>query len=215
MVADHDFVRGMLLSRDKSSADGRRFAENMMNKSLHEIIPVLQLAIIPVILISGVGLLLLTLTNRFGRVCERVRTLAFRLQRTRDGRNTRLQSQIFPLYQRARYLRAAVTLASVSVLLDTTLVIVLFGAALFEFEVAPIISAVFMVSMLALAGSTIAFLFDLNLSLVALRLDLDCSLQGGPSPAQHCGDALRSAQPGDMQVAVKGKENLDERRVGA
>jgi hypothetical protein len=36
-----------------------------------ELIPVLQVAIGPVILISGVGLLLLTLTNRFGRAVDR------------------------------------------------------------------------------------------------------------------------------------------------
>jgi hypothetical protein len=34
-------------------------------------IPVLQVAIGPVILISGVGLLLLTLTNRYGRTIDR------------------------------------------------------------------------------------------------------------------------------------------------
>ena len=36
-----------------------------------DIASILQLAICPVILISGVGLLLLTMTNRFGRVIDR------------------------------------------------------------------------------------------------------------------------------------------------
>ena len=39
--------------------------------ALDQLIPILQLAIGPVILISGVGLLLLTLTNRFGRLVDR------------------------------------------------------------------------------------------------------------------------------------------------
>ena len=43
-----------------------------VNNSLFvHLIPILQLAIAPVILISGVGLLLLTLTNRFGCVLDR------------------------------------------------------------------------------------------------------------------------------------------------
>ena len=42
----------------------------MPSTPLHELIPVLQVAIGPVILISGVGLLLLTLTNRFGRIID-------------------------------------------------------------------------------------------------------------------------------------------------
>src|SRR5579859_2639184 len=40
---------------------------------IHDLIPVLQVAIGPVILISGVGLLLLTLTNRLGRAVDRSR----------------------------------------------------------------------------------------------------------------------------------------------
>ena len=44
--------------------------------NLAEIIPVLQVSIGPVILISGVGLLLLTMTNRLGRAIDRARQLA-------------------------------------------------------------------------------------------------------------------------------------------
>lgn len=43
----------------------------MQSISLTELVPILQLAVGPVILISGVGLLLLTLTNRFGRMLDR------------------------------------------------------------------------------------------------------------------------------------------------
>jgi hypothetical protein len=39
----------------------------MPTTPLNEIVPVLQVAIGPVILISGVGLLLLTMTNRLSR----------------------------------------------------------------------------------------------------------------------------------------------------
>ena len=41
--------------------------------SLEQIIPELRDAIGPVILISGVGLLLLTMTNRLGRAIDRAR----------------------------------------------------------------------------------------------------------------------------------------------
>jgi hypothetical protein len=40
-----------------------------------ELIPVLQVAVGPVILVSGVGLLLLTMTNRLARVIDRSRLL--------------------------------------------------------------------------------------------------------------------------------------------
>ena len=42
-----------------------------MGISLSELVPILQIAIGPAILISGVGLLLLSMTNRLGRVIDR------------------------------------------------------------------------------------------------------------------------------------------------
>ena len=45
----------------------------MINPRLAELVPVLQVAIGPVILISRIGLLLLSMTNRYGRIVERSR----------------------------------------------------------------------------------------------------------------------------------------------
>ena len=69
------------------------------------LIPILQLAIAPVILISGVGLLLLTLTNRFGRVLDRARAL------NRDAElSAHVREQIEILRRRASILRTSVML---------------------------------------------------------------------------------------------------------
>jgi hypothetical protein len=143
-----------------------------MNKTLTEVIPVLQVAIIPVILVSGVSLLLLTITNRFGRVCDRARLLAGEIRKAPDHERQSVRSQIAALFRRGRYLRAAATFASVSMLGAAALVITLFGAAMFDLEIAAFISLIFVGSMGALAASIVAFLFDLNLSLLALGLDL-------------------------------------------
>ena len=48
----------------------------MTSLTLQQLIPVIQTAVGPVILISGVGLLLLSITNRFGRIVDRARLLA-------------------------------------------------------------------------------------------------------------------------------------------
>jgi Protein of unknown function (DUF2721) len=58
---------------------------------VHELIPVLQVAIGPVILISGVGLLLLTLTNRYGRTIDRSRLLVGELRECSEEDRHRLQ----------------------------------------------------------------------------------------------------------------------------
>ena len=43
---------------------------------LEQIVPALQLSIGPVIVISGAGLVLLSMTNRYARVIDRARSLA-------------------------------------------------------------------------------------------------------------------------------------------
>jgi hypothetical protein len=144
----------------------------MPSTSLHELIPVLQVAIGPVILISGVGLLLLTLTNRYGRTIDRSRHLVRELRECSEADRQRLEGQIEILYRRARLIRLSIFLAGVSVLLAAVLIIVLFLTALLKLEVGLFISVLFICGMASLIGSLVAFIRDINLSLVALKLEL-------------------------------------------
>jgi hypothetical protein len=136
-----------------------------------ELIPVLQVAIGPVILISGVGLLLLTLTNRYGRTIDRSRQLMGELRACAEE-DRRLDGQVAILYRRARLIRLSILLAGVSVLLASFLIIVLFLMALWKLEVDLLVSLLFILCMVALSGSLVAFIRDINLSLGALKLEL-------------------------------------------
>ncbi len=139
---------------------------------LNEIIPVLQVAIGPVILISGVGLLLLTMTNRLGRAIDRARQLARELPDRSDAERSRLVEQVATIYRRARLLRLTIALAGTSVLLAAVLIIVLFLSALLKRDYGLAISLIFIACMSSLIGSLVAFIYDIHLSLVALRLEL-------------------------------------------
>lgn len=139
----------------------------MNNTSLANLIPILQLAIGPVILISGVGLLLLTLTNRFGRLLDRARAL----NRETDP-SPEVRQQIEILHRRAGILRLSVILGSVTVLLVPVLILVLFVSTLFELEAGWLVVTIFCVSQATLLGSMVAFIRDMNLSLLAVRLEL-------------------------------------------
>ena len=133
--------------------------------TLHDLIPILQVAIGPVILVSGVGLLLLSMTNRFGRIIDRARQLH------RDPHENSL-AQLQILLRRARLLRAAITLGALSVLLAALLIIALFMGALFSFNTAHAVAALFITGMLCLIASLLFFIGDLNLSLTALKLEV-------------------------------------------
>jgi hypothetical protein len=142
----------------------------MSNTSLTQLIPILQLAIGPVILISGVGLLLLTLTNRFGRLLDRSRLL------NREKAPAELlegvQAQIEILHRRAEILRLSIILGATTVLLVAVLILVLFVAALFQLEAGWLIVALFSTSQISLIGSMLTFIRDMNLSLAAVKLEL-------------------------------------------
>ena len=140
--------------------------------TLHEIIPVLQVAIGPVILISGVGMLLLVMTNRFARTIDRARQLAAELRRGTETERAGLMDQVAIIYLRARVLRISITLAVVSVLLAAGLIIALFLAALLQSEHGRLVTWLFIACLLSLIGSLLTLLHDIHLSLAALRLEL-------------------------------------------
>lgn len=138
-----------------------------------ELIPVLQIAIGPVILISGVGLVLLSLTNRFGRAIDRSRQLGREMREAGTAERQQLALQVEVLYRRAQVIRLSIILATLSILLAAVLIIVLFVAALAKLEVGLAISLLFICCMSSLIGSLLAFIRDIQLSLHALKLELD------------------------------------------
>jgi Cu/Ag efflux pump CusA len=139
---------------------------------LEQIIPALQLSIGPVILISGAGLVLLSMTNRYARVIDRARILAETLRQNSQGNNQRIKAQIQIIAQRARKLRLAIAFVSTSLLLAAVLVISLFLIALLDLQAVAIIIALFVLSMCALSIGLIVFIQDVNHSMAALKIEL-------------------------------------------
>ena len=120
-----------------------------MLKTVKELIPVLQVAIGPVVLISGVGLLILSLTNRLGRVIDRGRSLVREMPEIPErNRHTTVQ-QLHILARRARLLQRAIVFATVCVLCAAVLVMGAMGSLIL---------------------SLIAFLQELDQSLIAFGL---------------------------------------------
>lgn len=152
---------------------------------LSDFIRVVELAVSPAILVSGIGLLLLSMTNRFGRVIDRARFLLPNLGADGGDRAERIAAQMRILVRRARALRTAITLAVVSLLASVLLVAGLFVAAAFGSEGSIVgggLVACFVTSMVGLIGALGLFLYELNLSLQALWLELPAGCRGHPPP---------------------------------
>jgi hypothetical protein len=139
---------------------------------LQEILPVLQFAIGPVIVISGVGLILLSMTNRYGRVIDRSRYLADARRVGDSDAVQRCEKQLMVLLKRGRLLRMCIILASTSLLLASLLIIALFVTALLHIQDATLVVALFIACMGALVASLSVFIYDINVSLKAVKLEV-------------------------------------------
>jgi len=138
-------------------------------KSVAELVPVIETSVGPVILISGVGLLLLSMTNRLGRIVDTSRLLARDLREGTPDAKVRADAQLRILGRRANYVRRAIAFATLSVLFAAILVIVLFLGALLGVDDPLLVAGLFILCMASLIASLIGFLRDINIALAALR----------------------------------------------
>jgi hypothetical protein len=152
----------------------------MSSITVAELIPVLQTAIGPMILVSGVGLLLLAMTNRLGRIIDRSRILAAKMDDPAIESQKLFAAQLAVLWRRARLIRLAITLASMSALMAALLIILIFITALLCLNCAWLIGTLFVFCMTFLIASLAVFIKDINLTLVALKMELKSDLGGVP-----------------------------------
>lgn len=145
----------------------------------------LQTSISPIALISGVGLLLLSMTNRLSRVIDRSRSLSADLRTSIDEASAaRERAQLAVLARRARLLWTSIASVMVTVLCACTMVLLLTAMAFLQINLRGAVVSLFFVALLALLVSAIVFFADVLLSLRALRTELsDVWSPRPPSPA--------------------------------
>src|SRR5688572_431783 len=108
---------------------------------------ILQLSITPVALISGVGLLLLSMTNRLGRIIDRSRVLAGEP----PGEDHLAEMRI--LLRRARTMLYAIALIATSIFLTALMVASLFAMHFLVADLGTLILLLFGGCLLCLVGS--------------------------------------------------------------
>ncbi|MGA2267742.1 MAG: DUF2721 domain-containing protein [Bryobacteraceae bacterium] len=145
-----------------------------MGPPVAQLIRILSASIAPVIVISGVGLLLLSMTNRYSRVIDRARELIDDLNATgEETRRKQLVEQIRIIYRRARILRLAIILSSASILFVAVTVLSLFAGQVLGVKTDYVSAPCFGLCLLALLGSLYFFIRDVSISLTALELEIE------------------------------------------
>jgi len=136
------------------------------------LLPIIQLSITPVILLSGMGAMMIALTNRMARIVDRTRSLAGQVRQAAGDDRHHLETQLDVMWRRAKLMRLSVTFAGTSMLVSCLLVVAIFAGALLHRELGGSILGLFALSLVMIIASLIAFLRDLFVSLVALRVEV-------------------------------------------
>lgn len=144
-------------------------------ESLSSLLPIIQVAISPVILISGMGALMIVLTNRMGRIVDRTRELAEEMPGSSGDARTHLEDQLEIMWSRSLLIRRAVTMLGFSMLLSCLLIVALFCGALLEWRMREVVLVLFGASVILLIASLVEFLRDIFVALDALRRQIDRS----------------------------------------
>jgi len=129
----------------------------------------MQLALGPVFLLNGVGVLLAMLTARLARIVDRARVLEERLPNAGEAESADIHKTFKVTSRRARLVNRAITLATVAALLVASIVALLFTTGFVTFPTGPVIAVLFVICMLALVGSLWCFLVEVRVSTHALR----------------------------------------------
>jgi hypothetical protein len=130
----------------------------------------IQLAVAPVFLLSGIGVLLGVLTNRLARVVDRARPLEDRHVVADPAEAEELRHRLSVLAQRARLMSTAITLSTVSALLVAIVVVLLFASTFVDFNLALPVAGLFILAMIALIAALLAFLLEVRVATRTIRI---------------------------------------------
>ena len=137
-----------------------------------DIAHVIQQAVAPVFLLSGVAAMLNVLTSRLARVIDRARQFEreYHDLPSVDERQA-IRNRLAILSRRSRLINHAITLCTVCALLICLVIVTLFVAALMDVSGSRWIAGLFITAMLALIGGLVAFLREIFIATASVRID--------------------------------------------
>jgi hypothetical protein len=150
-----------------------------MNIQISDIGHVIQLAIAPVFLLTGVATKLTVLTNRLARIIDRTRVLEDRLK---VSANAEYSSELELLYQRSHLVNFAIASSTACGLLVCVVIAMLFAGDTTGIVLDQYIAACFVLAMLGLTSSFVYFLREIFLSARFMRMQHQNSLHQPARP---------------------------------
>jgi hypothetical protein len=130
----------------------------------------IQLALAPVFLLSGIGVMLGVLTNRLARTVDRARKVEESLREATAPDIPEALAQLLVASRRARFINVSITLCTIAALLVAMVVALLFSSTFVPINLAAYVAALFVAAMVALVGALLSFLVEIRIATAALRI---------------------------------------------
>ena len=132
--------------------------------SISTVSHVIQLAVAPVFLLSGVGAILAVLINRLGRIVDRYRALENSSSGAVANGENLTQLEMAILARRARLIHWSISLCTVGALFICIVVATLFIGSMLHVSVSQLIALMFIGAMLSLIAGLLSFLREITLA---------------------------------------------------
>ena len=145
-----------------------------MNIQISDIGHVIQLAIAPVFLLTGVATKLTVLTNRLARIIDRTRVLEDRLK---VSPNAEFSAELETLYTRSHLINTAITSSTACGLMVCLVIALLFLGDTTNLPLDQYIAGLFVVAMVGLISSFVYFLREILIASRFMRMQHMQSLQ--------------------------------------
>lgn len=154
---------------------------NVLSPQTVDIAHLIQVALTPIFLISAIGVILNVLTSRLARIVDRARNMESRLRGEHRSAtdsaddDESLQVMLQVLARRARHINLAITLITISALLISLVVVMLFVNAFLRWDLSAFIAISFILSMASLGAALTSFLVEVRIATNALRIGIDAA----------------------------------------
>lgn len=137
-----------------------RFSRMSSLANIPTVSHIIQLAVAPVFLLTGIGSILGVLTNRLGRAVDRFRML----NELETSRREIFQREMGLLSQRLRYIHRAISLCTLSALCICLSVAAMFISVELELDLSQVVALLFVLAMLTLILGLLFFLREVALA---------------------------------------------------
>jgi len=141
--------------------------------SISTVSHVIQLAVAPVFLLSGVGAILAVLINRLGRIIDRYRVLESSGANAGAGEAVGAQLEMAILSRRARLIHWAISLCTIGALFICIVIATLFIGSMLQVSMSQLIALMFIGAMLALIAGLLSFLREITLATGSIHVRKD------------------------------------------